>query len=91
MLRLDANEVEIINRWAEHGAGSPFPQEQHFLKRLKRTVFGQTLHCSNEELQVIKLWAEKELKGKYGQSEYMLEMEYYLLEKIDHYLEQLDR
>ena len=91
MLRLDANDVEIIRRWAEHGTGSPFPQEQHLLNRLKHAGYGRFLWCANEELEVIKFWAEKELKGRYGQHEYMLEMEYNLLQKIDRYLEPLDR
>jgi hypothetical protein len=91
MLQLDANEVGVIQRWAEHGAGSPFPQEQHLLIRLKQAGQGGSLWCTNEELEVVKFWAEKELKGRYGQHEYMLEMEHDLLEKIDRYIEHTDR
>jgi hypothetical protein len=91
MLKLDANELDIVRRWAEHGVGSPFPQEQNFLNRLKRTSTVHTFHCSKMEVDVIKFWAEKETAGKYGQSQYLLEMEYHLLEKIDIYLEQFDR
>jgi hypothetical protein len=91
MLNLDTNEIDIVRRWAEHGIGSPFPQEQNLLNRLKRAGTASSFHCSKMEVDVIKFWAEKETAGKYGQSQYLLELEYQLMEKIDTYLEQFDR
>jgi hypothetical protein len=91
MLVLDANEINIVSHWAEHGAGSPFPQEQNLLRRLKQGGTAGTLHLRRAEVEVIQFWAEKETAGKYGQSQYLLDMEYQLLDKINTYLEQFDR
>ena len=91
MLILNNNEMEIVKHWAEHGTGSPFPQEQNLLNRLKRSSLAHSFQCSRAEVTVIKFWAEKETVGKYGQAQYLLEMEYKLIERIDAYLEQHNR
>ena len=91
MLQIDANEIDIVKRWAEHGAGSPFPQEQNLLQRLKHSGAARSLYCNRSEVEVIKFWADKETEGKYGQSRYLLDMEFHFLEKINTYLEQCDR
>jgi hypothetical protein len=91
MLHLDANEIDIVTRWAEYGIGSPFPQEQNLLNRLKHAGVARSLHVSRAEVEVIKFWAEKETEGKYGQSQYLLDMEFHFLEKLNTYLEQSDR
>ena len=91
MFILNGNEIEIVKHWAEHGIGSPFPQEQNLFNRLNRTGTVQSFHCSRAEVDVIKFWSEKETKGNYGQSQYLLEMEFNLLKKIDAYLEEFDR
>ena len=91
MLILNNNEIEIVKHWAEHGTGSPFPQEQNLLNRLKRSGLTQSFQFNRAEVNVIKFWSEKETVGKYGQTQYLLEMEYKLIEKIDAYLEQDSR
>lgn len=92
-MHFSKKEKEIIKQWFEHiardslhyGNGEAlFPQEAFLLKKLEQNQ--EEIEFTRLELIMIADWMQKNIRAKYGDSEYLLGEEKSLYEKLKPYL-----
>jgi hypothetical protein len=89
MFQLLPSELKIVEGWAEsalHRHGIPLPEEEDILNKIKKAGGFRSVAFEDHELEIVLIWADEGVRGRYSPGKFILEPEKNLIDKIRQYM-----